>query len=214
MRLSLAIMLVASLAGVASAQHIGAGPRGGFGFRHGFGQNFGGRHSLYDSAFGYPFFSDAFYDQGYPSSSQPIVVMQPTSAVANPEPVREPAQPLLIELQGDRYVRVAGDGGNSGENPGMIGPTGWNSNGTNASVHASKLDPVVLVFRDGHREEVSDYTIANGVLYSRADYYSGGAWNKQIRLAGLNVGETMATNQARGVAFRLPASPNEVITRP
>jgi len=72
----------------------------------------------------------------------------------------------------------------------------------------------VLVFRDGHREEVSDYTIADGVLYARGDYYRDGAWNRKIELKSLNLPETIHSNDARGVHVQLPTSPNEVITRP
>jgi len=75
------------------------------------------------------------------------------------------------------------------------------------------LPPVVLVFRDGHREEASDYTIADGVLYTRGDY-STGSWNRKIELSSLSLPETLKSNQSRGVRFQLPSSPNEVIVRP
>ena len=76
------------------------------------------------------------------------------------------------------------------------------------------LPPALLVFRDGHSEEVRDYTIADGVLYARGDYYTDGYWSKKIDLSTLNVSQTLAANAARNVKFVLPASPNEVITRP
>ncbi len=74
--------------------------------------------------------------------------------------------------------------------------------------------PAVLVFRDGHREEVSEYTIADGALYTRTDYYTAGSWNRQIELSALNLPDTVKSNQSRGVRFQLPSSPNEVIVRP
>ena len=79
---------------------------------------------------------------------------------------------------------------------------------------AVPLPAAVLVFRDGHSEEVRDYTIAAGILYARGDYYTDGYWNKKIDLAGLNVPGTLEANAARSINFILPKSPNEVITRP
>ena len=76
------------------------------------------------------------------------------------------------------------------------------------------LPAAILIFRDGHSEEVRDYTIADGMLYARGDYYTDGYWNKKIDLATLNVAETMQANASRSVKFTLPSSPNEVITRP
>lgn len=74
--------------------------------------------------------------------------------------------------------------------------------------------PVILIFRDGHREEVTEYTIAAGVLYAHLDYATDGSWNKTIALSSLNLPETTKTNQSRGIKFQLPHSPNEVILRP
>jgi hypothetical protein len=85
---------------------------------------------------------------------------------------------------------------------------------TAASSPAQNLPSAVLIFRDGHSEEVRDYTIADGILYARGDYYTDGYWSKKIDLAALNVPETLQANANRSVKFVLPSSPNEVITRP
>jgi hypothetical protein len=82
-----------------------------------------------------------------------------------------------------------------------------------ASIAPATTAPAVLIFRDGHREEVRDYTIANGILYARGDYYVDGYWNKQISLASLDLPQTLQANASRKVKFDLPSSPNEVITR-
>ena len=71
-----------------------------------------------------------------------------------------------------------------------------------------------LVFRDGHREQVFDYTIADGVLYAHADYFTTGSWNRKIELSSLNLSETVKSNQSQGVRFQLPSAPNEVIVGP
>ena len=54
----------------------------------------------------------------------------------------------------------------------------------------------------------------SGVIYARGDYWTNGSWSKQIPVSQLDLPATFKANQERGVTFRLPAAPNEVITRP
>ncbi len=120
----------------------------------------------------------------------------------------------MIELQGDRYVRVSGEDNSGAE---MISPESIRrpEKLSAATIQAPAPEaPVVLVFRDGHREEVSEYTIAGGILYAARDYPTDGSWNKKIELSSLNLPETTKTNQSRGMKFQIPHSPNEVILRP
>jgi hypothetical protein len=129
----------------------------------------------------------------------------------------------MIELQGDRYVRVSGEETSTAQ---IITPASrdkvanaprrpeWHYGAVNQTIAGQERAPAVLVFRDGRREEVSDYTIADGVLYTRADYYTTGSWNQKIALSSLNLPDTIAANHARNVNFQLPTSPNEVIVGP
>jgi len=158
-----------------------------------------------------------------PSAAQaPNILLQalaPAAATQQPSA----SQPLLIELQGDRYVRLTG-GDTSGNDLTYQAPVASAARGGLALPNLRKqsardvsphvLSPVALVFRDGHNEEVRDYTIAGGVIYVRGDYYSDGYWNKKIELSALNLPETFKSNQQRGIRFVLPSAPNEVITRP
>jgi hypothetical protein len=168
-----------------------------------------------------PFSSNDLSRTGFPAASQsPVIIVQPPSwAPPAPDPSPSPAQPLLIELQGDRYVRVSGPETLGAE---MIAPQKFDQaphpprrqeRRSVAAVAAPELPPAVLVFRDGHREEASDYTIADGILYTRGDY-TNGSWNRKIELSSLNLPETVKSNQSRGVRFQLPTAPNEVIVRP
>lgn len=155
----------------------------------------------------------------------PVFMMQPSPAsegmAAQPQPS---SQPLLIELQGDRYVRLTdgeptsatGDSRDPSASTVLIRPENAAQAGTNPAVARppSALTPAVLVFRDGRIEEVRDYAIASGVIYARGNYYTDGYWNKTIALYDLNLPETIQSNAARGVRFVLPSAPNEVITRP
>jgi len=130
----------------------------------------------------------------------------------------------MIELQNGHYVRIGGTAANGEVVPSNAGSSGIRSARAAASPEgatamatantARDLPAAVLIFRDGHREEVRDYTIADGVLYARGDYYTDGYWNKKIALSALDVIQTLEANNSRSVKFVLPASANEVITRP
>lgn len=189
----------------------------------------------------FPFFGDSFnpddvYSTGYPVASQPpALVLQIARAMAgSPEyPVSSQgpskdhrdyptAQPLMIELHNGRYVRIQSTPSNGEVLPPNLRPdaqparsSAVHSNPAAAiTASSTNLPPALLIFRDGHTEEVRDYTIADGTLYARGDYYTDGYWNKKIDLSTLNVTETLQANATRSVKFILPKSPNEVITRP
>jgi hypothetical protein len=182
------------------------------------------RSSFYPLVFYDSFYSDYVSSTGYPVASQPpvIILQAPPAAAPAPEPPSALAQPLMIELRGDRYVQVST--GESAAEPidhesidRPIPPLNRQPRGSDSAIRAAaSSEPVtaILVFRDGHREEVSSYTIADGILYARADYYSEGTWNKKIPLSSLNLAETVNSNGARGVRFQLPTAPNEVIVSP
>lgn len=167
-----------------------------------------------------PFFSDyldsyAQFNSGYPGASQPaLIILQAPPANPDPTPA-PPVEPLLIELQGGRYIRVTGEEAAGAQ---MIdqepGPAPKPAGSSTPAIPSQNLAPAVLVFRDGHREEVSAYTIADGVLFAQGNYYKDGSWSRKIDLASLNLPETIEASRSRGVQFRLPAAPNEVVTRP
>ena len=79
---------------------------------------------------------------------------------------------------------------------------------------AKEVPPAILVFRDGHTEDVSSYSIIDGAIYTRADYWTEGTWSRKIEIADLDVPATLKQNQQRGVKFELPSGPNEVMIRP
>jgi len=226
MRRLLLISLLAALAPGANAQRtVTASPR----FASQFPRAGHPRSFFYPLAFSDPFYSDYLSSTGYPVASQPpVVIVQSPPPEAPVSNVPSPAQPLMFELRGDRYVRVSGPEMSGAEmiSPRVIdqapidqmpnSPPLAQRPSTTAirAVARPELPPVVLVFRDGHREKASDYTIADGVLYARGDYYTDGSWNRKIELSALDVALTLQANSDRGVKFVLPSSPNEVIIRP
>jgi hypothetical protein len=181
-------------------------PSGHRGFGHGRGFPLLYPFPVFDS-----FYPDDFTAQPY---AQPaVVIVQPAPPVHITEPPAPvPSEPLLIELRGDNYVKLSGASDSktqtvvSGDSAGTLQKR--------APLATIPKPRPVLVFRDGHQEEIFSYTISGGVLYANADYYSSESWNRAIQMSSLNVPQTIASNQSRGVAFRLPGSPNEVIVGP
>lgn len=213
--LTLLVAVLGALAPCAYAQRMGnAAPR----FAARFNRVGHPRASFFPLAYPDPFYADYLSSTGYPVASQPPLIILQSAPAPAAVPERSAAgQPLMIELQGDRYVRVSGPEMSGAE---MIdrmpdpSPRPEHPNAVTGSVTMPALPPAVLVFRDGHREEASEYTIADGALYTHADYYATGSWNKKIELSSLDLPQTIQSNQSRGVRFQLPAYPNEVIIRP
>ena len=61
--------------------------------------------------------------------------------------------------------------------------------------------PVVLVYRDGHQQEVTNYAIVGPTLYDLGTFVA-----HKIPLAELNLKATIKANDDRGVEFSVPAS--------
>jgi len=51
-------------------------------------------------------------------------------------------------------------------------------------------------------------------IYTKAGYWTSGAWTRKIQIADLDLPATLKQNHDRGVAFQLPSGPDEVILRP
>src|SRR5579863_6768146 len=132
------------------------GGRSGFG--HGVNVSFGGRPFSHSSGRGAIFLGDPFYAD-YPVAPVTIppqyVVTPPTTTIdAAPEPKSEP---LMIELQGNRYVRFGGT--QQSAERGMNSPPDYaeaqaNSSSAPQPPPPRELPPTVLIFHDGHREQI------------------------------------------------------------
>jgi hypothetical protein len=70
-------------------------------------------------------------------------------------------------------------------------------------VDAKPGEPSVLVFRDGHRQEVTNYAIMGDNVYVFDKVH------KKIALADLDVPATIKANDDRGLEFKVPASPTQ-----
>lgn len=65
--------------------------------------------------------------------------------------------------------------------------------------HAALLPATLLVFRDQHKQEVQNYAIVGGTLWSFAPQHT-----QKIPLADLDLPATTKANDERGVDFHLP----------
>ena len=214
--------------GIPQTGAIGRG-RPGNGFTTGFGHHH--RNRFFNPA-GF-FWGDGFLDGGY-WDDQPVVVNEPPTPVVveteshateKTEPSK-PSEPVMIEWQGNRFVRLNDAEANASAEFASVAtdyheqsPREAKSQRKQSAAAASRQEqqpfsPTVLVFRDGHRAEVDSYAIIGRTLYESSTDQTSGYRNQKIELADLNVPETVKANQERGVRFVLPSAPNEVVTRP
>ena len=180
----------------------GAGAHPSVGFNFGEGMR---RRSFHRSPYFYgaPYFYSDYnsYEPEYqppPPAPEPAQVVQP-----KPEPLPDA---VLLELRGNQWVKVTNFGEASAQ---ALGPAA-----TVQALPQEQMPPAVLIYRDGHSEEVSSYSIIGKVMYTKSDYWSSGAWTRTIQITDLDVPATLQQNQQRGVKFDLPSGPDEVIIRP
>ncbi len=169
------------------------------------------------------YYSD--YDSGPGMIEAPPPMIVQTAQPASPAPVPNPPESLVLELNGDHWVRLTNYGQSQTGGPfsqsesehasgrsSAVPPA--TSRQTLAAEPVSPLPPAVLVFRDAHQEEIGKYTIIGRTIYTSADYWSSGSWTRKVQIAELDVPATLKLNQERGAKFSLPSGPNEVMIRP
>ncbi|HKW16547.1 MAG TPA: hypothetical protein VJO35_03460 [Terriglobales bacterium] len=157
-------------------------------------------HRSYSGYYGLPYFySDYEPSEEYVPEPEPPPAPAPVMHVKT-EPVPDPE---LLELHDGQWVRVTNftqiDSASRLKVPSEVAP--------------KPLPPAVLVFRDGHSEEISSYSIIGQVIYTKADYWSTGKWIRSIAIGGIDIPATLKQNKDRGVKFELPSSPDEVMIR-
>jgi len=201
----------------------GMGGRGAFRPTHPIHPMFRGRGRGWGwgSGWGYVPYSD-YYD--YSDYEPAMTEAHPWESAAQPAqaapPERQP-QSILLERQGDQWVQVTVYSQSpapaqprppktvEATHPHAVMPSR-----NEAAEPPRELPPAVLVFRDGHEEEVKSYTIIGKTLYTSADYWTTGSWTREIEISNLDVPATLKLNQERGSNFSLPSGPQEVVIRP
>src|SRR5262245_8289305 len=169
-----------------------------------------------------PYFYPAYdYDEypSIPAQAPPtqVIVMPPAPA---PAPVATPVESLVLENWGGQWVRISNYSQSLGraqytlpESPPVFSLQSAPAGTREATPTPTKLPPTVLVFCDGHTEEVERYMIKGDVIFVGANYWSTGSWTRKVLVAELDVPATLKLNEERGGKFTLPSGPNEVIIR-
>ena len=167
-------------------QHFNTGSSG-HGGRHKPGNGNGG--SYYGGGYGY----------GY---AYPVYVP------VEPEPEQEePEQPALTVFENRPQVRLAPNPTPMEDAPyaerSTREPRQQNFTGGyhQMSPVSDEQIPVVIVYKDGHEQEINNYAIVGSTLYDL-----GTAVAHKIKLADLDLPQTIKKNEQRGVEFNLPAS--------
>lgn len=183
-----------------------------------------GRRAFAGSGFGpnyYPYYDSADYYPEYDSQDEVGEAPPAPFRAAAPASPAKPPESLVMELRGDHWVRLTSHGPIETSEQSSATESGRAA----ASVHVKgavataptqplgELPPAVLVFRDGHQEEMAKYTIIGTTISIKSDYWSTGSWTRKIGIAELNLSATLQANQERGAKFSLPSRPSEVIVR-
>jgi hypothetical protein len=181
------------------------------------------------SAFLLPPYFYPDYDYNYDYGYEPVAQEPPPAAAVAPAaqpaaPAAPPPEPLVLEYRDDQWVRVASYGQSPAPAPAQSAeqspaPAPILRSAATGRKEAAQppppaLPPAILVFRDGHREEIEKYTIMGGSIYTSADYWSTGSWTREVPIAELDVAATLKLNQQRGGKLTLPSGPHEVVIRP
>jgi hypothetical protein len=175
------------------------------------------------SGYGYSGYGDDEYEP-LPPEAPPVQVVLVQKPAPSSAAVATPIEPLVLEYHDGRWVRVTTDGQPSDRaQPAQpaAGPASSARAGTAPSPSSAReatqplpeLPPAVLVFRDGHREGLTKYTIKGDVIYASADYWSTGSWTREIPVAALDIPTTLKLNAESGAKFALPSGPNEIVMR-
>lgn len=162
-------------------------------------------HRAFNPAYGY-YGAPYFYSDYYEPSDFEYQSREPSPPVQMQVKTEPLPDPVLLELHGSRWVKVTNFGESSdralAETP------------AETQTNAKPLPPAVLVYRDGHTEELSSYSIIGASIHTKSDYWTTGVWTRTIPIADLNIPATLQQNEKRGVNFELPSGPDEVMLRP
>jgi hypothetical protein len=186
----------------------------------------GGRVGHHRHIYAYPYGYAAYWPYYHPDSdyddggADEPAALSPSPAPAKPAESQKPSESMVVELRGDHLVRLTSTGPVEISGRSSL-PEALGSKANSVALPAfysapapALLPDAVLVFRDGHREEVPKYTIVGRTIYLKANYWSTGSWTRKIPIADLDIAATLQVNNERGTKFALPSRPSEIIFRP
>jgi hypothetical protein len=157
-------------------------------FGHGIGFRNGRGFSGFGGTFIAPYFvpiMDASYG-GDNGGGAPYVY-------SGPPPEQTPH--VVVDMPAARHISADED---DADGPPLAASTSRHDSGAEGAPDATPIDPTVLVFRDGHQQEVSNYAIMGQMVY---------VFDKRIQkiaLSDLDVAATVKANDDRGIEFHIP----------
>jgi hypothetical protein len=171
----------------------GSGTSRGFGARNGFHERpFEARHHHHYDGFYSPYYGGYYGSSmyAYPYYLNPDDYTQADDYTQNDSAVYDPPSPRDYDdrrqLDGDYRV-------------GLNTPREQTSQQTAEPVVPQPS--TVLIFKDGHQQEISNYAIVGATLYDLSD-----GRTKKVQLADLDLTATVKQNDQRGVEFQLPSA--------
>ena len=155
--------------------------RNGYTYRNGYGYSTG----AYIAPYYFPAYDTSYgYDTG--GGGGPYLYSGPPTDQTLHIVVDMPAKRSVVEDDEDDPPRAIASKSNR-------------DNDAAAARDAKPIDPTVLVFRDGHQQEVTNYAIMGQTVYVFDNR------TQKIALTDLDVAATIKLNDDRGVDFHLPA---------
>lgn len=178
------------LPSVSSIPNMGFGNR----FHNGAGFNHGGRFRSSGGAFAAPYYYIPLGGYGYDYVGADMYSGSPNMYSGPPIGANESTLHIIVEQAPAQSYRAPVDDTQAEVTP----PPRVVQERPSTALEAKSREPTVLVFRDGHKQEVGNYAIMGQTVYvfdNRA---------QKISLADLDVPSTVKTNDDRGMEFKLP----------
>ena len=139
---------------------------------------------------------DGYYYPVYLPYAYPVAVTGDPEAEAEEEP--DPPAPTIFENRPSSIERAPSTNAvvlRPEPKPPVAAQEDQSPSGVRQQI------PVVLVYRDGHEQEVTNYAIVGSTLYDLGTFVA-----HKIPLAELNLKATIKANDDRGIEFTVPAS--------
>ncbi len=184
------------LPSVSSIPNTGFGNRfhNGAGFNHGAGFNRTGRYRRGGYAYAAPYYYIPLGDYGYDYVGGPDTSAPPDVYSGPPPSANESTLHIIVEQAPAQSYRPPAE-----DTRVEAAPPPPEAREQSAAQDAKPREPTVLVFRDGHRQEVGNYAIMGQTVYVLDDR------TRKISLADLDVPATVKANDDRGMEFKVPA---------
>jgi|SRR5450432_723120 hypothetical protein len=152
----------------------------------------GSHHQQAGAVYAVPYYYPFAYDAGEYDASQPATADESTDDEYQ-------GGPTIFDRRGPGSSRPVGDS-YADQEPAQLAAGVKEVKETEAEPLSNQPD-TLLIFKDGHQLDVSNYAIVGSTLFDLSDGH-----RHKILLSELNLTATIKENEDRGTDFQLPAS--------